>query len=360
MEQEQQVEAVQNDAANEVEQEVTQMQLKLQEALRNSIGSKKEEEKEEEVVGEQPEPQPESDEVEEGEASENPEEKEEKKEEEFPVIPNDWTAEEKERFQSALDNPELKDQASVLIDRYNNLKKGFYKKAEEGAELKKQVSAWNDIFDDNAKAQLNKNGFDEHQYVQHMMSVDRRLSTEPAAVINELMEAYKVSPDQLGLAKGESSDDSYFDYDNEINQLKNEVTSLKSQLKGNEAARINQEQVSVQSQLRDFEHSIDENGDPLYPLFNEVKEEMAILIQAGKANDLKEAYNKAPTVVKSQLERQAEIKSKKDLEADRKKVADAKRASRGITNKVSSPSPVKRSGDIRADLMAAFKQHGFR
>ena len=209
--------AVENDT-----NEADQMRGDLQVALQNALG-KKEETKEivEDNVSEEQEP------IEEIKEEVKPEEgTKESDDEEFPKIPTDWSKEERERFETALDDPALKEQAAVFIERYNHLKKGFYKKAEETAELKKSVSAWNDIFDANAKAALEKRGIDEVQYTRNLMNVDRLLSQDPAGTLKRLMEGYKVTPEQLGFSATKESTEDYYNTDDEINQLRNEIKEL--------------------------------------------------------------------------------------------------------------------------------------
>lgn len=332
----------------EANSEVEELQSGLAIALEEAMGKRQEPVKE---VAE-------SDPVEEVKAEEPAQEKEEEKnEEQFPLVPKDWSEEEKERFESALANPELKEAAAVFTERYDSLKKGFYKKADETATLKKDASAWGDVFDSDTKGSLEKRGVSEQQYTKQLLHVDRQLSKDPAGTIKRLMEGYKVTPEQLGLAS-EQAEDNFYDSENKINQLEKEIAAMKSQGQQAEAAKIERQEQSVRSQMRDFKFAIDDNGDTLYPLFEDVKTEMSILLDSGKATTLEEAYNKSPTVREKQLDAKAEANSKRDLEADRKKVKDARRASRTISTKSSAPTKINRRMTIEEHLREGFKAAG--
>lgn len=294
--------------------------------------------------------------VEEKEATEAPEEKStevkelEKDDEQFPLIPKEWTAEEKEEFEAVLANPELKKSAELMITRYDNLKKGFYKKADELANTKKEVSEWNEIFDPYKDA-LKQRGYTPTAYVGRLISVDRRLSAEPEKVIKELMEAYKVTPEKLGISNGA---DDYYEND-EISQLKQKIESLEKTYKNTSEVTERQTEEANLRAIRDFKFAIDETGEPKHPLFEEVKEEMAILLNTGKATSLEDAYLKSPTVKEKLAEAEKERRSKDELEAARKKAAMAKKASKGVKN----TSDASYSGASTKDLSELLKE-GFR
>lgn len=274
----------------------------------------------------------------------------EEKDDAFPLIPKEWTAEEKEEFEAVLANPELKKSAELMITRYDNLKKGFYKKADELASTKKEVSEWNDIFDPYKDA-LKQRGYTPTAYVGRLIGVDRRLSAEPDKVIKELMEAYKVTPEKLGFSNGA---DDYYEND-EISQLKKKIESLENTYKTTAVSAERTEEESNARAIRDFKFAIDESGEPKYPLFDEVKEEMAILLNSGKAKSLEDAYSKSPTVKEKLAEAEKERRSKEDLEAARKKAVIAKKAGKGVKN----TSDASYSGTTTKDLSELLKE-GFR
>lgn len=277
----------------------------------------------------------------------------EEKDEAFPLIPKEWTAEEKEEFEAVLANPELKKSAGLMITRYDNLKKGFYKKADELATTKKEVSEWNEIFDP-YKGRLQEKGYTPVSYVNRLINVDRRLSAEPDKVIKELMEAYKVTPEKLGLGNGA---DDYYEND-EISQLKQEVQSLKNKYEDNtKRAERQSEEANIRA-IRDFKFAIDEAGETKYPLFEEVKEEMSILLNSGKATSLEDAYFKSPTVKEKVAAMEKERHGKDELEAARRKAAQAKKASKGVKTNSDASYTKNTTQDLSSLLREGFREAG--
>jgi len=262
-------------------------------------------------------------------------------EEEFKLIPKEWKKEEKEKFEAVLNNPETKEAAEVLISRYENLRKDYHRKAGERAEFAKQVSSWDEIFDDRAKEALKARGIEAPEYVKRLLSVEQSLITNPAPTIKKLMEAYRVDPKQF---VNDESNDEVVDYDKTITELKKDVAQIKQgnvQKETNIAARQDAE---IAKQIRDFKFAIDESGEPKHPLFEEAYDEMSSLIVKGKAKTLEEAYEMSPTVQLTKMQAEAERQKKVDLEEEKRKVAKAKKAAKGITNtRVVKPAPEKLS-----------------
>jgi len=262
-------------------------------------------------------------------------------EEEFKLIPKEWKKEEKEKFEAVLNNPETKEAAEVLISRYENLRKDYHRKAGERAEFAKQVSSWDEIFDDRAKEALKARGIEAPEYVKRLLSVEQSLITNPAPTIKKLMEAYRVDPKQF---VNDESNDEVVDYDKTITELKKDVAQIKQgnvQKETNIAARQDAE---IAKQIRDFKFAIDESGEPKHPLFEEAYDEMSSLIVKGKAKTLEEAYEMSPTVQLTKMQAEAERQKKVNLEEEKRKVAKAKKAAKGITNtRVVKPAPEKLS-----------------
>jgi hypothetical protein len=332
----------------EVQEEYSDFANSLQEAMASAAGrelSVAEEEVVEDAVEDVTED--EVDEAASDSAGEGVEESTEDKveEQEFKLIPKEWTKKEQEVFQEALDNPDLKDAAEAFISRYESLREGFHKKAGERAEFAKKQSMWDEVFDDKAKEALRQRGINEPEYVKRLLNVERNLIANPAETIKRLMEAYKVDPQMV--VSG-SSDDDITDYDKTIAEMKKEIAGLKQgKQQTAEQAAVNEE-AYIAKQVKDFEFAIDETGELKYPLFSSVKDEMGILLQKGKAKTLEEAYNMSPTVKSDKLEKKAELQSRQDIEDEKRKVAKAKKAARGITNrKTVKQTPIKMSFEDR-------------
>jgi hypothetical protein len=332
----------------EVVQENSDFANNLQNALNDALGKPEVviEEKEEIVANEEEvveqETQGNNDAPEETEKEQSEEVK--AIEEEFKLIPKEWKKEEKEKFEAVLNNPETKEAAEVLISRYENLRRDYHRKAGERAEYAKQVSVWDDIFDERAKEALKAKGLDEAQYVKNLIGIEHQLNTNPVQTIKWLASKAQVDPKQLL----DNADDGIVDYDKTITELKKEVAQIKQGKVQKETELASRQRAEIDKQIRDFEFAIDESGEPKYPLFREAYDEMSSAIVKGKAKTLEEAYEMSPTVILAKKEQEAERQKKVDLQEERRKVAKAKKAAKGITNtRVVKQAPIKMSLEDR-------------
>jgi type II secretory pathway component PulC len=189
---------------------------------------------------------------------------------------------------------------------------------------------WDMIFDSKAKDSLKQKGMSEQDYVRSLLNVEKSLIMKPADTIKKLMEIYKVDPKTLG---GGDDEEYVTDIDKTIKEMRAELASLKNEKTQTKEQNAAQEQAFIAKQIRDFEFAIDESGESKYPLFKEVRDEMGIFIQNGKAKTLEEAYEMSPTVKESKLEAKKNLQSREDIEAEKQAVAKAKKAAKGVTNK---------------------------
>jgi hypothetical protein len=152
------------------------------------------------------------------------------------------------------------------------------------------------------------------------------------------------------------NDDGIVDYDKTITEMKKELDELKNSKKQSETQSAATEEAYIAKQIKDFEFAIDDNGEPRYPLFKEVKDEMGILLNKGKAKTLEEAYEMSPTVRAQAIEAKSAMRSREDIEEEKRRVTKAKKAAKGVSNKkIVSQAPVKISFEdrLRERLMEA-------
>ena len=117
----------------------------------------------------------------------------------------------------------------------------------------------------------------------------------------------------------------------------------------------------TQQSIEEFEAAKDAAGQPQYPHFQTVKADMALLLDAGKAQDLKSAYSMALRLHDDlwQAEQAAQGKAQEAarLEASRKAVAVAKGSAVSVKSATpASAGSAPRKG-IRGTLEDAFDQH---
>jgi hypothetical protein len=129
------------------------------------------------------------------------------------------------------------------------------------------------------------------------------------------------------------------------------------------AMLVKQELLTARTQdaIEQFEAVKDAAGQPMYPHFQTVKSDMALLLDAGKAQDLKSAYSMALRLHDDLWAAEQLAKGKADeavrLEANRKAVAAAK----GSAVSVKSDSPASAGAapkkGIRSQLEDAYDTH---
>jgi len=193
------------------------------------------------------------------------------------------------------------------------------------------------------------------RYIANLVRSHQAIMNDPATAIKSMMEAYKVTPDKLGFS---NDADDYYDND-EITQLKKENQELKAQVARKVENDGRSEEEAYANMIREFKFTVNEQGEPKYPLYEEVKEEMAILLQRGKASTLEEAYNLSPTVKEKTLEQRKEMEKQLELEEARKSARRAKKASRGVKPSAGSSSAANDSVDLGDMLSKAFREKGF-
>ena len=117
----------------------------------------------------------------------------------------------------------------------------------------------------------------------------------------------------------------------------------------------------TQDAIEQFEAAKDGAGNPLYPHFQTVKSDMALLLDAGKAQDLKSAYSMALRLHDDLFAAEQEAKSKATeaarLEASRKAVAAAKGSAVSVKSATPASAGAAPRKGIRGTLEDAFDQH---
>jgi len=258
-------------------------------------------------------------------------------EKELPLIPNNWSEEEKESFQALLDSedPEKRMAAEILIERYNHLKKGFFNKTLEYSQKTKEIKEVDEVFQP-YKGQMETQGISKTQYIKNMIAIEQQINRDPAGTIKGLMQRYGVKPEQV------VPNNWNYDLTDENQNDNSEVATLKAELATLKARIAN---LPVEAQILSFENAKDSTGKLLHPRFKEVAPIMGNLLTTDKNLTLEKAYEKAIKVFNEEEETPAV-----DLNKIREKVAKAKKASKSVTTKGGRPDYSKMS--IKEELAA--------
>jgi hypothetical protein len=158
----------------------------------------------------------------------------------------------------------------------------------------------------------------------------------------QLANDYGVSLNEVG---GGYADPQFSLIAQELNQIKNQWNQFQTQ-------QERTEQASLQSEISSFSQD--------KPYFDEVRETMAGLLQAGMANDLQSAYEKAIRL-NDNISQKVQAEQAHKSEADRQaKKANAK--AKALSPKSSSPTASTSTGgkgaSIRDELLKQFESTG--
>ena len=167
-------------------------------------------------------------------------------------------------------------------------------------------------------------------------------SEQKQQMFAQLANDYGVSLNEVG---GGYADPQFSLIAQELNQIKNQWNQFQTQ-------QERTEQASLQNEIQSF--STDK------PYFDEVRETMAGLLQAGMANDLQSAYDKAIRL-NDNIAQKVQAEQAHKSEADRQaKLASAK--AKALSPKSSSPTASTSTGgkgaSIRDELLKQFESSG--
>ena len=167
-------------------------------------------------------------------------------------------------------------------------------------------------------------------------------SEQKQQMFAQLANDYGVSLNEVG---GGYADPQFSLIAQELNQIKNQWNQFQTQ-------QERTEQASLQNEIQSF--STDK------PYFDEVRETMAGLLQAGMANDLQSAYDKAIRL-NDNISQKVQAEQAHKSEADRQaKLASAK--AKALSPKSSSPTASTSTGgkgaSIRDELLKQFESSG--
>lgn len=192
-------------------------------------------------------------------------------------------------------------------------------------------------------------GINDAQAVQQLLGAHVWLTKDPQAALNYLARQYGAQLPQMGQA-GPQPDPQYAALQNQLSTLQAEIRTQKQQ----EAQAA---QTQTQTQIDAFA------ADPKNSYFEDVKADMATLLDAGRATDLQGAYDMAiwmrPDIRQLVQTDQAKAKQAEKTAADRAKADAAKKAGGSITGSSSANgsavTAVNQNSSIEDDVRSAWQ-----
>ena len=220
------------------------------------------------------------------EAAQEEEIEEEIEEEPAIVRPSTWKKEYLPIWDKLTQGEQLTKEESIKLAQYSNQRESEYKKgvstykaeADRARAYEEAVAPY--------VSDLQKRGIKPEQYISNLARADQILSHAPmeqkVQIFQRLAQDYGIQLNQDGQFAAAPQVDAYTQQlMNQLNRVNQEVSSIKGRFQQEEEARLSNEIERVRSNVEKFPH------------FDVVREEMAQLLELGKAQDLETAYAKA-------------------------------------------------------------------
>lgn len=261
--------------------------------------------------------------------------------------PAQWTKEEKEWFYQQPIEAQR-----TIARRAADMEKHFHQRNQEFSTKEQEYGAINEALAPLEQG-LQSAGISKPDYVKRLVEADRRLSQDPVGAIKWLMQGYGVTPQHLsGQGNGGQRQPNP-----EYQALVQEIQRLKGTLGNFQQQQAAAEQQSAMSAIEAFQNATDPSGNPKHPHFEQVREFMGQLIEAGRASDLETAYDMAvhadPNIRQSIHEDTAAREAaRRAQEAEQRKAKAATSVTGAPSTGVPDAAP---AGSIREQLMAAFQ-----
>lgn len=258
--------------------------------------------------------------------------------------PSTWKKDYWDKF-DALD-PSLKQYINQRETEYKTGVSTYKAEAEQARALNEAITPF--------LPALQQNGIQPTEWIKNLGAAHQTLvygsPQQKAQMFAKLAQDYGIDLNGLGNQSQVQQDPQAEWLTQQLNQLRSKFDSLEQQKQA-------QEQAELVNHIQQFQQDTER-----YPHFEQVREPMAGLLQAGLATDLPSAYEKALRLHDDLWQQEQEAKAKA-LEAERLKAstqAAAQARSRTVSPKSVSPSGQVSSGGgkgLRDTLAEAVNQH---
>lgn len=227
--------------------------------------------------------------------------------------PAAYTQERKDGFK---DLPQ--DWRKYLIEREKQVEKGF-------SDFGNKVNGYkyvDDLFN-GRQERLKAAGFNNAKdYIDYLALVDECMANNPQATINELKNLYGITDGNVA-ATNNGSDDLVA----RINMQERQLQQLSQALQGDRVKR----------EIDAFVATKDDAGNPKYPYFEDVKQNIGVLMGKGVCKTLEEAYNQSVWANEDIRKKLIEAQQKAELANKTAAAEKAKNAGFTPTSKATAP-----------------------
>jgi hypothetical protein len=231
---------------------------------------------------------------------------------------------------------EFKDSFNTLTPEWQKYLSAREKEVEQGLSRARNQYSWVDKAYNDRKENLISQGFNNPQeYFNTLVSIADALDKNPAETITQLQSIYGVGAADNPLQK-------------QVQELSQKLAQQQGYLQAKENERVKNEYDA-------FVNAKDDKGNLTHAYFDDVKEDMLKLLQAGLANNFEDAYNKAIWQVESV--RNKIIAQQHNAEIAQK-TAVAQKAKSASFDPSSKTEPAPKEFDLREELERNYDKLG--
>lgn len=202
------------------------------------------------------------------------------------------------------------------------------------------------------RQQLELNGLDPASWIRRVAAAELYLQRNPAEAIQWLAKQYGVNL----AAPQQPAEDEYVDP--QVAALKSKLDQLTGYLQQTAVAQQHAMTGQLQSQIEAF------RADPAHTYFEEARQDMAALIQTGRATDLKQAYDMAiwarPDLrTKIMASERAAEEAKRKAEAEKRASAARKAGATNLGTRGTSAGSTPTAASIEEEMGQVYDRlHG--
>jgi hypothetical protein len=290
---------------------------------------------------------------------------------------------------SAAVKAQWSDLPQAVRDEFTRLEDTFQKGKAEWGTKAQRLNRFDELIGPR-RERWAMNGLDEFAGIQTLLAAQDVLDREPVQGILHVARSYGVTPAHLAQAFGltqangaapagaegghapTAAPDINAVLQQALTPLQQQVQTLQRELQSAHQRTEAEQLASAQAEVQAFA------SDPANLYFDNVRDRVAALIQAGQAKGLSDAYQMAiwadseirPLLLKAQTDETSRAsdaaaaeQKRKDEEAARTRAAAAQRAAGSVTGAPSPGSEAaggRSSGNLRQDLEASFREASAR
>lgn len=219
-----------------------------------------------------------------------------------------WSDAEKADF-VALDRRAQK----IVLERYKAMEADYTRKAQEAAEARKQAAPYLEALSpyESYLAQVAQQvGTTPYQLIGSLVAGERILRTgtpqEKVGAAARILADYGIDLRAFAAGQGIQFDPQLQQLSQTNNAVAQKLAQIEARIKEQEAREREQQaredEKVVVSTIEEFKSAKDESGQLKHPHFDDLKEYIAMLLHAGKAEDLNDAYAQASRAIRKFLD----------------------------------------------------------